>query len=104
MSDRLERAKEYLITIPTLVSVFDGDTLEDLQARAFAGFADAEFEYLTARLEKYEAAYNELINAVASKYPDETRHETALKYIRRAEDNKGSEIASTALQEGEGKA
>ncbi|CAB4129989.1 hypothetical protein UFOVP116_214 [uncultured Caudovirales phage] len=29
--------------------------------------------------------YNELLFAVASKYPDETRHQTALRYIRRAE-------------------
>ena len=26
--------------------------------------------------------YNELIMAVSNKYPDETRHETALRYIR----------------------
>lgn len=31
------------------------------------------------------AKYNELLFAVGRKYPDETRHETALKYIRRAE-------------------
>lgn len=31
--------------------------------------------------------YNELIYAVASKFPDETRHETALRYIQQAEKN-----------------
>jgi hypothetical protein len=29
--------------------------------------------------------YNELLFAVGSKYPDETRHQTALRYIKRAE-------------------
>lgn len=30
-------------------------------------------------------SYFELIGAVGNKYPDETRHETALRYIRQAE-------------------
>ena len=32
-----------------------------------------------------EKKYNELLYAVERKFPDETRHETALKYIRNAE-------------------
>jgi hypothetical protein len=32
-----------------------------------------------------EAKYDELILAVGKKYPDESRHETALRYIRQAE-------------------
>jgi len=31
------------------------------------------------------AKYNELLMAVAQKHPDETRHETALRYITQAE-------------------
>ena len=42
--------------------------------------------------------YRELIYAVASKFPDETCHETALRYIRNAE--KGSDATMTAAQEG----
>jgi hypothetical protein len=34
-----------------------------------------------------EVQYNELIMAVGNKYPGETRHETALRYIREAETN-----------------
>lgn len=30
--------------------------------------------------------YNELLYAVARKFPNETRHDTALRYIREAED------------------
>ena len=33
----------------------------------------------------FERAYHELIYAVGNKYPGETRHETALRYIREAE-------------------
>jgi len=32
-----------------------------------------------------EAKYNELLLAVGQKYPNESRHETALRYIRQAE-------------------
>jgi hypothetical protein len=35
--------------------------------------------------EELEAKYNELLFAVAHKHPGESRHETALRYIRQAE-------------------
>jgi hypothetical protein len=34
--------------------------------------------------------YNELIMTVASKFPNETRHETALRYINEAERRKNN--------------
>lgn len=34
--------------------------------------------------------YNQLLFAVATKHPDETRHETALRYIRQAEESRNS--------------
>jgi hypothetical protein len=34
---------------------------------------------------KLQKKYNELIMAVGNKYPNETRHETALRYIQQAE-------------------
>lgn len=37
------------------------------------------------RVRELSAKYLELIMAVARKYPNETRHETALRYIRQAE-------------------
>lgn len=37
------------------------------------------------RVRELESKYNELIMAVACKFPDETRHDTALRYIRNAE-------------------
>lgn len=47
-------------------------------------------------LRTYEDMYNELIYAVGRKYPNECRHETALRYIREAE----QEDNSTASKEG----
>lgn len=38
-------------------------------------------------LERAEGLHNELLMAVASKHPGETRHETALRYIREREEN-----------------
>jgi hypothetical protein len=34
----------------------------------------------------YKALYCELLYQVSTKHPDETRHETAMRYIRQAED------------------
>jgi hypothetical protein len=51
---------------------------------------DAEIQ----RLKDAATKYPELIYAVGKKYPGETRHETALRYIRRAEEPDG--IASSA--------
>lgn len=35
--------------------------------------------------DELDKKYHELLYAVETKYPDETRHETALRYIRKAE-------------------
>lgn len=36
-------------------------------------------------MKEVEAKYHELLYAVGNKYPDETRHETALRRIRNGE-------------------
>jgi hypothetical protein len=41
-----------------------------------------------AALVKLQEAYDELIYAVARKFPNETRHQTALRYIQEAEQGK----------------
>lgn len=46
-----------------------------------------------------QAKYNELLFAVARKHPGESRHETALRYIRNAE-APNTEVAALAQQEG----
>lgn len=38
--------------------------------------------------EEIKHKYNELLYAVCRKFPNETRHQTALRYIREAEDVK----------------
>ena len=48
-----------------------------------------------------ESKYWELIWAVETKYPDESRHETALRYIKEAE-NRGDETAKQDLKFGHG--
>ncbi len=42
---------------------------------------------LGQRVTEIEHDYYELIMAVSKKFPDESRHETALRYIKQAEDN-----------------
>ncbi len=43
---------------------------------------DEQIAALRARLKVVEDAYSELIMEVAEKYPNETRHETAKRYLR----------------------
>ena len=43
------------------------------------------FKYVKAQLAEAQAKYNALLFAVASQWPGESRHETALRYIRQAE-------------------
>jgi len=43
-----------------------------------------------------KAKYNELIMAVANKWPGETRHETALRYIRQAETSSNQACAASS--------
>ena len=58
----------------------EADTLTIVYQRGFAdGKRSKQRKPLTDDL------YNELLFAVGSKYPDETRHQTALRYIKRAE-------------------
>jgi hypothetical protein len=54
----------------------------------------AEVATLTARvkeLKELEEKYYDLIYAVQTKFPDESRHDTALRYIRAAEAPKTQE-------------
>jgi hypothetical protein len=41
------------------------------------------------RLEEVEALYKELLFAVEAKFPDETRHQTALRYLKDREAMRG---------------
>lgn len=51
--------------------------------------------YIPGReLENVRSQYHELLYAVAQKFPDETRHETALRYIREREARASTETAS----------
>jgi hypothetical protein len=65
---------------------------------------DEELKTLRARVVELEAerdrlreAYNELLYAVQTKHPGETRHQTALRYIQWSE--KPSDQAHSTLQE-----
>ena len=53
---------------------------------------------LRRKLEKMREDYHELIMTVGNKYPDETRHQTALRYIQNAE-NRSNGPDSCAIAE-----
>lgn len=54
---------------------------------------------LRVRVAELEKQYQELLYAVGSKYPDETRHETALRYIRESERRTMGDGVASAVEE-----
>ena len=84
------------------------ESLRDTLAKKGSNYAmlEAENRYLHDLLRRLEAEnkelkdkYYELLYAVEQKFPGETRHETALRYIRQREENKGGNIPQQALTE-----
>jgi hypothetical protein len=59
----------------------------------------AEVFKLRARHAALVEKYNELLYSVGNKYPDESRHETALRYIRNAEKPTDNVAHQAALAE-----
>ena len=55
---------------------------------------------LTTRLAAAETRYHELIMSVGNKYHDETRHQTALRYIQQAEKSSDGPARDTIAQIG----
>jgi hypothetical protein len=67
----------------------DRDEYERRAAEQYA-VKCAEVTRLTAEVQRLRGVYDELIYAVGNKYDGETRHQTALRYIRQAESHDGS--------------
>lgn len=55
-----------------------------------------KIQSLQTQLEERTEKYQEIMMAVESKYPNETRHETALRYIKSCES--GSEVGQSVKQ------
>ena len=77
------------------------DDLKDQLAKAEQLWQIAQgrcdgLEEKLAKAEQRVAKYNELLYAVQTKNPDETRHQTALRYIRNAENRPSNTAANTA--------
>jgi len=70
-------------------------------------FSDVKFELLLEQSERWkseqifaehsslQSLYNELLYSVSNKYPNESRHQTALRYIRKMEENSTIDSTST---------
>ena len=67
---------------------------ESLRALKYHETSQERIKELEASNRKLREDYNELIMAVGNKYPDETRHQTALRYIRQSEI--GNDVAKLA--------
>lgn len=66
-----------------------------VEANQRASAAEAE----CGRLKERAALYDELIYQVGNKYPNETRHQTAMRYLQRAEQptNQTGSVANAAI-------
>ncbi len=74
------------------------DNHNDRQLKYSNSYID-RLEQKTEEAEKYKGLYYELIFAVGNKWEGETRHETALRYIKQAET--GSDEVDQAKKEKE---
>jgi len=92
----LQRARDRIVEQETLIN--DQRTTADTNYRTMvdAGKRIAELE---RELAEARAAHNELLYAVARKFPNETRHQTALRYIRQAEMLAGAESGAAIAAE-----
>ena len=61
--------------------------------------AEDERDEAEATIDRLTERYNELLFQVAYKHPGESRHETALRYIRQAETNCNQASAAEGEQE-----
>lgn len=57
-----------------------------------------EIEHYAYQLDDLRAKYDELIMAVGNKYPNETRHQTALRYIQQAERGTTLSLSPTKIR------
>lgn len=66
----------------------------DAQEKFDAQLANIDGEAPPERRKSYYELYHELIMEVAKKYPGETRHETARRYIRERETPNPDQVAA----------
>jgi hypothetical protein len=91
----MSQAKE-LLELATRLSYFPGAVEQGLAGmlRHLAAAPQPESTQQDAAL------YRELLYAVSKKWPGESRHETALRYIRRAEEEGSKELGATIRTQG----
>ncbi len=68
------------------------EALTSGELRELLDHKKAENKTLKAENERYRKAYDELIYHVETKHPNQTRHETALMYIKNAENRDSSQV------------
>jgi len=73
------------------------DLVDRLEQTSETGVTPELIDEVIQRISELEERYNELLYAVACKFPGESRHETALRYINERE----SCTTNTAMTEGE---
>lgn len=81
-----EGRKQVVVDIKYLFSEIQSLQAElEAQRQATAKTFKTQHQQAQARIDEIENKYTDLIMCVVSKYPDESRHETAKKYISNAE-------------------
>jgi hypothetical protein len=97
LADKLYEAADALDAWLSTDDNFEGDVPDDVWVplqKAMQDYEKASRIAPAPAVEPCKDKYMELIMAVGTKYPGESRHETALKYIRAAEnrvDNQGAD-------------
>jgi hypothetical protein len=75
------------LTLEEILAKFPDEILLNISFKEEKAEILSRFAKLLKELAGERGRYNELIFAVGKKFPNETRHETALRYIREREIN-----------------
>lgn len=83
-------------TVEEFAAIYPKIPIETIKHIWEAGFDAGRKDTRKAAKSALEREYNELLYAVARKFPGETRHQSALRYIQEAEQRAGNETGSEA--------
>jgi hypothetical protein len=95
ITDKIKQLPDGVNVWTNICDPVDGKWKTNVQA-----FDSTDLKAIVSDLEVKKRAlekYDELIMAVVNKYPNETRHETALRYIRERE-NPSSSMAGAKIE------
>jgi hypothetical protein len=91
--------QEFIVVLDTYNCLIEGDDADYKQGREYLNqfLSDQIQKAYSKGREEMEKKYSELIMAVENKYEGETRHQTALRYIKKGTTGSGGNACKSPL-------